>query len=98
MKTPHTVCARNAAEILAAESIHFYYTNILEVGAAAEKLVKQEAEGTHADEIETSLMLYMYPRAVNMKKAAKDIHPRNGAGPLVRVTGKPAMAIVSASA
>ena len=72
-----------AAEILAKDGILFRYTNILEVGAAAEKRVKQQKSGTHADEIETSLMLYMYPETVDMKKAVKDDNPSTG-GPLRR--------------
>ena len=38
----------------------------------------------HADEIETSLMLYMAPGSVDMSKAAKDYHPRLGPGPFTR--------------
>jgi len=30
--------------------------------------------GTHADEIETSMMLYIAPESVNMKKAVRDLH------------------------
>jgi creatinine amidohydrolase len=69
-----------AAETLAAEGILLRYTNILEVGAEAEKRVKQEAGGTHADEIETSLMLYIDPGSVDMRKAVKDYHPSESGG------------------
>jgi len=37
--------------------------------------VKQEEGGTHADEIETSMMLFIAPETVDMKKAVKDYHP-----------------------
>jgi len=37
--------------------------------------VKQEEGGTHADEIETSMMLYIAPDTVDMTKAVKDYHP-----------------------
>jgi creatinine amidohydrolase len=67
-----------AAEMLAADGIVLRYTNILEVNAEAEKRVKQEAGGTHTDEIETSLMLYMDPASVDMRKAVKDYHPSEG--------------------
>ena len=77
-----------AAEILAAEGIVLRYTNILEVGAEAEKLVKREEGGTHADEIETSLMLYIDPASVDMGKAAKDYHPSENGG-LTRDPRKP---------
>jgi creatinine amidohydrolase len=67
-----------AAEMLAAGGIVLRYTDILAVGAEAEKRVKQEAGGTHADEIETSLMLYIEPASVDMGKAVKDYHPAEG--------------------
>src|ERR1019366_1555344 len=65
-----------AAELLAADGIVLRYTNILEVG------------GTHADEIETSLMLYIDPASVDMRKAVKDYHPSEGGG-LTRDPHKP---------
>ncbi len=60
------------AEALAADGITFRYTNILTVSGEAEQKVKQEEKGTHADEIETSIMLYIAPGTVDMKKAVKD--------------------------
>jgi creatinine amidohydrolase len=77
-----------AAAILRAEGIQFTYTDILHVGEAAEASVRQEARGTHADEIETSMMLYMYPDRVDMAKAVKDDDPQ-GKGPLSRRPGVP---------
>jgi creatinine amidohydrolase len=71
-----------AAEILAGEKILLHYTNILKVAEPAEKAVSQQEGGTHADEIETSMMLYINPSSVDMSKAAKDYHP--GKGPLTR--------------
>jgi creatinine amidohydrolase len=77
-----------AADILAAEGIVFRYTDILKVGGEAEASVRKQEGGTHADEIETSMMLYMDPSLVNMSKAAKDYHP-SGEGGLTRdSTGK----------
>jgi creatinine amidohydrolase len=77
-----------SAELLAADGIVFRYTNILEVGAEAEKKIKQEEGGTHADEIETSLMLFIDPASVDMSKAVKDYHP-HGKGGLTRDPNKP---------
>ena len=71
-----------AAEALAADGIEFRYTNILEVGAAMEKKISRQEGGTHADEIETSMMLFIAPETVDMSKAVKDFHP--GAGGLTR--------------
>ncbi len=75
-----------AAEILAAEGLHFAYTNIIEVAGEAEKQVSQQLRGTHADESETSAMLYMYPDRVDMSKAVKDDAPQ-GVGGLSRTPG-----------
>lgn len=74
---------RPAVEILAADGIQLRFTDILKVGEAAEKQVKRQEGGTHADEIETSIMLYIAPETVEMKKALKDYHP-SGKGGLTR--------------
>ncbi|HEU4402008.1 MAG TPA: creatininase family protein [Candidatus Polarisedimenticolia bacterium] len=61
-----------AARLLADEGIVLRFTDII---AAAEPIVKQisrQKEGTHADEIETSMMLYIDERSVDMSKAARD--------------------------
>jgi len=72
-----------AAELLAADGVLLRFTDILKVGAAAEASVRQQEGGTHADEIETSLMLYTEPSLVDMRKAVKDYHP-SGTGGLTR--------------
>jgi creatinine amidohydrolase len=64
-----------SADVLASDGIRFRYTDIIHVAEAAEKQVKQEEGGTHADEIETSMMLFIAPSTVDMKKAVKDYHP-----------------------
>jgi len=71
-----------ASEILAADGIVLRYTNIIEATKVVEKEVSKQEGGTHADEIETSIMLYIAPKTVNMKKAVKDYHPNKG--PLTR--------------
>jgi creatinine amidohydrolase len=72
-----------AQEQLAAEGIVMHFTDILTIGEEAEKAVRQQEGGTHADEIETSMMLYMEPSLVDMSKAANDFHPQ-GTGGLTR--------------
>jgi creatinine amidohydrolase len=69
-----------AAESLAREGIVLRYTDILKITGPVEKAIGKQEGGTHADEIETSMMLYMAPSTVNMKKAAKDYHPSNERG------------------
>lgn len=75
-----------AARVLAGEGILLRYTNILEVAGEVEAQVRQQARGTHADEIETSMMLYMAPDRVDMSKAVKDDRER-GTGGLTRTAG-----------
>ena len=58
------------AERLAGEGILMRFTDALRVGHEAEEAVKEQKFGTHADEIETSMVLYMEPAAVRMDKAA----------------------------
>jgi creatinine amidohydrolase len=79
---------RLTADVLAPDGIRFRYTDILKVGEAAEKQVKQEEGGTHADEIETSMLLYIAPETVDMKKAVKDYHPSPKGGLTRSPTGE----------
>jgi creatinine amidohydrolase len=67
-----------AAEILAADGILMRYTDLLKAMEPVEKQVSQQVGGTHADEIETSMILYMSPADVDMSKAVKDYHPGRG--------------------
>jgi creatinine amidohydrolase len=72
------VALESAANSLASDGILLRYTNIPKlVGAVSAQVAEQEA-GTHADEIETSMMLYIDPTSVDMTKAAKDYHPGHG--------------------
>lgn len=68
-----------AAEMLAADGIVMTYTDLKSIAAVEDKIRKQEG-GSHADEIETSMILYMQPSAVDMKKAVKDYRPSVGTG------------------
>ena len=78
---------RQAAAILAVDSITMRFTNLSVVLADVEKAVSKQEGGTHADEIETSMMLYMAPTTVDMKKAVKDYRPSRGR--LVRDSAQP---------
>jgi creatinine amidohydrolase len=75
-----------AREELAKEGIVFRYTNVLEKLAPVEKEIAEQEGGTHADEIETSMMLVLAPDRVDMTKAVKD-YDASGKGPLSRVRG-----------
>jgi creatinine amidohydrolase len=61
-----------AAEALAREGVLMRYTDILAAGKDAEAAVRQQPRGTHADEIETSMVLFMQASAVHMDKATAD--------------------------
>ncbi|MBW0001546.1 MAG: creatininase family protein [Verrucomicrobia bacterium] len=66
------------AKILAGEGIRFRYTDILKlIEPVGAQLATQEG-GTHADEIETSMMLFIAPSTVDMRKAVKDYNPSPG--------------------
>ncbi len=68
------------ARMLADEGIEFRYTDIHRLTESVESKVKQEEGGTHADEIETSMMLFIAPETVEMRKAVKDYHPSEKGG------------------
>lgn len=73
---------RPAAELLAADGILLRFTDILKVAGPAEAEVREQEGGTHADEIETSMMLYIAPETVDMSKAVKEY--QLGSGRLTR--------------
>ncbi|CAN5121479.1 creatininase family protein [soil metagenome] len=68
-----------AQDSLLASGIVMRFTNGGRLTDSVEKAVSKQAGGTHADEIETSMLLYMYPQFVDMNKAANDYHPGPGA-------------------
>src|SRR5579862_7384324 len=72
-----------ALEELSAQGIGFDYTDLKTIRTGVDKLLKQEA-GTHADELETSMMLYIAPEIVRMNLAQRDIHEDKGPGGLTR--------------
>ncbi len=83
---------RAAATQLAGEGILLHFTDL---HAPAMMGLKKEhctqLEGTHADEVETSLMLHMHPEKVDMSKAVKEYGPRKGSGIMQRTADAPGM-------
>ncbi len=73
-----------AAEQLAAEGIILRYTDLIAAIGPIEKELAEQPGGTHADEIETSMILYIAPDKVDMSKAVSDYHPRGKRGFLSR--------------
>lgn len=66
-----------AKKILNQHGLLFEFTNLEIVLEPLSYLLEQEG-GSHADEVETSLMLYIAPSKVQMSKAAKDYHQGQG--------------------
>jgi creatinine amidohydrolase len=67
-----------AATDLAKDGIVLHYTDLTK-DDPVEKKVRQSG-GTHADEIETSMMLYIAPDSVRMKKAIRDLNSHQPGG------------------
>src|SRR5580698_1752568 len=67
-----------AATDLAKDGIALHYTDLTKDDPIEKKL--RQSGGTHADEIETSMMLYISPESVHMKKAARDLNPNQPGG------------------
>jgi len=62
----------------------FEFTDISTAYAPLRLQVETQPAGTHADEIETSMMLYIAPEIVRLERAERDIHPDRGPGGLTR--------------
>lgn len=69
-----------AEEELAKLGILMRWTNVSEVLAPIVKEVTRQAVGSHADELETSLMLVCAPETVDMSKAVCDGQEQRGSG------------------
>lgn len=67
-----------AAADLAKDGLLLRYTDLTKDDPVEKKL--RRSGGTHADEIETSMMLYIAPQSVQMKKAARDLNPNQPGG------------------
>ena len=67
-----------AASDLAPDGILLRYTDFTRENPVEKKL--RQSGGTHADEIETSMTLYIAPQSVQMKKAARDLNPNQPGG------------------
>ena len=71
-----------AAENLRARGLVLRYFDLDALDPLVEKIAEQ-AGGSHADEVETSMMLSIRPDVVRMDKAVEDYHPE-GRGPFRR--------------
>jgi creatinine amidohydrolase len=79
-----TIAPLKAAQaLLKLEDIDMQFTDILSVAADVAKKVSKQQEGTHADEMETSAMLYIAPDVVRLPKAARDYRRLRDQWPLI---------------
>lgn len=62
-----------AARVLASEGILLRGTDWEAGKAAGVAAVREQARGSHADEIETSMLLFIAPGSVDMQKAVKEL-------------------------
>jgi creatinine amidohydrolase len=76
-----------ARALLAAQGIEMRYSTWDRLEPLYADVVEEQG-GTHADEIETSMLLYIDPSAVDMSKAVDDFHPSDKGG-LTRDPHKP---------
>lgn len=67
-----------AAADLAKDGILLHYTDLTKDDPVEKKL--RQSGGTHADEIETSMMLYIAPETVRMNRAARDLNSHQPGG------------------
>jgi creatinine amidohydrolase len=73
-----------ARTLLQEQGIRMEFTDIRTAYAPLRRQVETQPAGTHADEIETSMMLYIAPEIVRIDQAERDIHPDRGPGGLTR--------------
>lgn len=76
-----------AAAALAADGILLRFTALGDRLERAARGIREQAGGTHADEIETSMMLFIDPSSVDMSRAVKDYTPSPGSLKLTRTPG-----------
>jgi creatinine amidohydrolase len=76
-----------ARDALAAEGFPIEYTDWEAASSAVHDRVRTQERGTHADELETSLLLQIAPDVVRMENARWDAHESAGPGGLTRIAG-----------
>src|SRR6266545_4827918 len=65
-----------AADLLAKNGITLRYTDFEKTLEPIKKKIARQEGGSHADEVETSILLYISAKSVDMKKAVKDYRER----------------------
>ena len=71
---------REAADVLAGEGVLLHFTDLARALGEVEAAVAEQPRGSHADEIETSMILYIAPDRVDMTKAVRELPVKQGRG------------------
>ena len=66
------------------ENVQIEFTDLRRDGQSAVRALEQQPRGTHADEIETSMMLELAPQTVRMNLAVAELNEDKGPGGLTR--------------
>jgi creatinine amidohydrolase len=77
-----------AAATMRAEGVLLLYTRLREICGDVIDEIEQQEGGSHADEIETSVMLYVDPALVDMSKAVREFNSEKPPGGLTRKQGQ----------
>lgn len=72
-----------ARQVLTDQGIIMEYLDLAAVSKELEKNIRQQPFGSHADEIETSMMMYMCPEIVDLALAQPEVSHK-GPGPFTR--------------
>lgn len=64
-----------AKEVLDRDGVRLEYSDLRALGVAARESVEKQPHGTHADEIETSIMLYVAPQVLQLDRARPELSP-----------------------
>lgn len=78
-----------SAKLLASEGILLRYTDVRARLETTIRSIQRQVVGSHADEIETSMMLYIDPASVEMRLAAREYAPPSTPFRLTRREGGP---------
>jgi len=73
-----------AAQTLASQGVLLGYTDLAAQLDRVSASIRKQEGGSHADEVETSMMLYIDPASVDMRRAVKEFNP--SPGPSLRLT------------
>jgi creatinine amidohydrolase len=79
---------RDAAAILAREGVILRFSDEAVFAGVQKAAQWEQPRGSHADELETSMMLFIAPEVVDMGRARPDCAPERP-GPLTRFLGRP---------